>query len=170
MVRAGRQAADWPAGSGTAPGKLRRVAARGQLGPAEAEASGDPPAGMAGASAPGRKRSGPPGPRPGPLPIPGHPPSKRARSFPEAAAAAAAPDPEDPFGEHGDFTADDLEELDILASQALSQCPPAPREVTSECPSRPPPAGQCSPPGRSCWAVVTPGPLHQPRNLLKPLI
>ncbi|XP_040850330.1 ATR-interacting protein isoform X2 [Ochotona curzoniae] len=86
---------------------------------------------MAGASAPGRKRSGPPGPRPGPLPIPGHPPSKRARSFPEAAAAAAAPDPEDPFGEHGDFTADDLEELDILASQALSQCPPAPREVTS---------------------------------------
>ncbi|XP_058535105.1 ATR-interacting protein isoform X2 [Ochotona princeps] len=83
---------------------------------------------MAGASVPGRKRSGPPGPRPGPLPIPGHPPSKRARSFPEA---AAAPDPEDPFGEHGDFTADDLEELDILASQALSQCPPAPREVTS---------------------------------------
>ncbi|XP_017199288.2 ATR-interacting protein isoform X2 [Oryctolagus cuniculus] len=88
---------------------------------------------MAGTSAPGRRRSGPAAPRPSPLPSTGHPPSKRARGFPEA----AAPDPEDPFGEHGDFTADDLEELDILASQALSQCPAAARDVSSECPSRP---------------------------------
>uniref|UniRef100_A0A5F9D4B5 ATR interacting protein n=1 Tax=Oryctolagus cuniculus TaxID=9986 RepID=A0A5F9D4B5_RABIT len=82
---------------------------------------------MAGTSAPGRRRSGPAAPRPSPLPSTGHPPSKRARGFPEA----AAPDPEDPFGEHGDFTADDLEELDILASQALSQCPAAARDVSS---------------------------------------
>ncbi|CAK6435935.1 unnamed protein product [Pipistrellus nathusii] len=64
---------------------------------------------MAGAPAPGSRR----------------PPSKRARGLP----SAAAPDPEDPFGLHGDFTADDLEELDILASQALSQCPPAASRV-----------------------------------------
>ncbi|XP_058413562.1 ATR-interacting protein isoform X5 [Diceros bicornis minor] len=81
---------------------------------------------MAGTSAPGsRRRSGPPAPSPGPPPSTGHPPSKRARGFP----AAAAPDPEDPFGAHGDFTADDLEELDTLASQALSQCPAAARNV-----------------------------------------
>ncbi|XP_070093823.1 ATR-interacting protein isoform X3 [Equus caballus] len=82
--------------------------------------------GMAGTPAPGsRRRSGPPAPSPGPPPSTGHPPSKRARGFP----AAAAPDPEDPFGAHGDFTADDLEELDTLASQALSQCPAAARDV-----------------------------------------
>lgn len=46
---------------------------------------------------------------------------------------AASPDPEDPFGAQGEFTADDLEELDILASQALSQCPAAVLEVSSEC-------------------------------------
>ncbi|XP_057561902.1 ATR-interacting protein isoform X4 [Hippopotamus amphibius kiboko] len=74
-----------------------------------------------------RRRSGPPAPSPGPPPGTGHPPSKRARGFP----AAAAPDPEDPFGAHGDFTADDLEELDTLASQALSQCPTAARDVSN---------------------------------------
>uniref|UniRef100_A0A8C8XHV2 ATR interacting protein n=1 Tax=Panthera leo TaxID=9689 RepID=A0A8C8XHV2_PANLE len=83
---------------------------------------------MAGTSAPGsRRRSGLPAPSSGPPPSTGHPPSKRARGFP----AAAAPDPEDPFGAHGDFTADDLEELDTLASQALSQCPAAPRDVSN---------------------------------------
>ncbi|XP_006750729.1 ATR-interacting protein [Leptonychotes weddellii] len=82
---------------------------------------------MAGAPAPGsRRRSGLPAPSPGPPPSIGHPPSKRARGFP----AAAVPDPEDPFGAHGDFTADDLEELDTLASQALSQCPAAARDVS----------------------------------------
>lgn len=69
----------------------------------------------------------------GPAPLPGlsraleNPPSKRARGFSET----ADPDPEDPFGAHADFTADDLEELDILASQALSQCPAAPQDLSS---------------------------------------
>ncbi|XP_006893086.1 PREDICTED: ATR-interacting protein [Elephantulus edwardii] len=74
---------------------------------------------MAGTHAPdsSRRRSGPPMPRPGPPLGAGCPPTKKARIFPDA------PDPEDPFGAHGDFTADDLEELDILASQALSHCP-----------------------------------------------
>ncbi|XP_075403404.1 ATR-interacting protein [Tenrec ecaudatus] len=78
---------------------------------------------MAGTLVPGgRRRSGPPAPRP--PPASGHPPNKRARVFTDA-----APDPEDPFGAHGDFTADDLEELDILASQALSQCPAPARDA-----------------------------------------
>lgn len=82
---------------------------------------------MAGISASGnRRRSGPPAPNPGPPPNIGHPPSKRARGIP------AAPDPEDPFGLLEDFTADDLEELDTLASQALSQCPTTARDVSSE--------------------------------------
>ncbi|XP_007953479.1 ATR-interacting protein [Orycteropus afer afer] len=82
---------------------------------------------MAGIPAPGiRRRSGPPAPRPGPPPGAGQPPSKRAKGFP-----AAALDLEDPFGAHGDFTADDLEELDTLASQALSQCPAAARDTSS---------------------------------------
>lgn len=48
----------------------------------------------------------------------GFPPHKRPRS-----SGAAGPDegPGDPFGDNDDFTADDLEEIDILASQALSQ-------------------------------------------------
>lgn len=86
---------------------------------------------MAGTPAPNshRKQSG------GPAPLPGlsrafeNPPSKRARSVTET----TVPDPEDPFGAHAEFTADDLEELDILASQALSQCPVAPRNLSSEC-------------------------------------
>ncbi|XP_036984289.2 ATR-interacting protein isoform X2 [Artibeus jamaicensis] len=83
---------------------------------------------MAGAPAPGsRRRSGPQAPTPGPPPGARQPPSKRARGVP----AAAALDPEDPFGPHEDFTADDLEELDILASQALSHCPFAARDVSS---------------------------------------
>ncbi|XP_060060662.1 ATR-interacting protein isoform X2 [Erinaceus europaeus] len=70
---------------------------------------------MAEVPAPGmRRQDGPPSST-------GHPPNKRARGFP----AAAAPEPEDPFGALGDLTADDLEELDTLASQALSQGPPA---------------------------------------------
>ncbi|CAO2633481.1 ATR-interacting protein [Lemmus lemmus] len=84
---------------------------------------------MAGTPAPNshRKQSG------GPAPLPGlsrafeNPPSKRARSVSET----TVPDPEDPFGAHAEFTADDLEELDILASQALSQCPVAPRNLSS---------------------------------------
>uniref|UniRef100_A0A8C8AEF8 Uncharacterized protein n=1 Tax=Otus sunia TaxID=257818 RepID=A0A8C8AEF8_9STRI len=48
----------------------------------------------------------------------GFPPHKRPKS-----SGAAGPDegPGDPFGDNDDFTADDLEEIDILASQALSQ-------------------------------------------------
>ncbi|XP_023558047.1 ATR-interacting protein isoform X2 [Octodon degus] len=83
---------------------------------------------MAGTSAPGSRRwSGPPKLHPGPPPVTGHLPSKRARVFP----AAAPLDPEDPFSEHGEFTADDLEELDILASQALSQCQATPRDLST---------------------------------------
>ncbi|KAB1264333.1 ATR-interacting protein [Camelus dromedarius] len=83
---------------------------------------------MAGMPALGsRRRSGPPVPCSDPAPSTGHRPSKRARGFP----TVAAPDPEDPFGAHGDFTADDLEELDTLASQALSQCPAAARDVSN---------------------------------------
>lgn len=84
-------------------------------------------------------------------PVPGsrRPPSKRARGLP----SAAAPDPEDPFGLHGDFTADDLEELDILASQALSQCAPAAGGPSSEC------AGVPHPP----WRRRGPGARHPPR-------
>ncbi|XP_007642972.1 ATR-interacting protein isoform X2 [Cricetulus griseus] len=80
---------------------------------------------MAGTPAPSshRKQSGGPAPLPGLSRAFDNPPSKRARSFSET----ADPDPEDPFGAHAEFTADDLEELDILASQALSQCPVAPR-------------------------------------------
>uniref|UniRef100_A0A8B9QFQ2 Uncharacterized protein n=1 Tax=Apteryx owenii TaxID=8824 RepID=A0A8B9QFQ2_APTOW len=44
----------------------------------------------------------------------GLPPHKRPKSG-EAVAGT------DPFGDHDDFTADDLEEIDIIASQALSQ-------------------------------------------------
>ncbi|NXX13680.1 ATRIP protein, partial [Podargus strigoides] len=46
----------------------------------------------------------------------------------------------DPFGDNDDFTADDLEEIDILASQALSQDAAggaAPRAVISDVPSSP---------------------------------
>lgn len=50
----------------------------------------------------------------------GFPPHKRPKS-----GGAAGPwpgcDPGDPFGDSDDFTADDLEEIEILASQALSQ-------------------------------------------------
>ncbi|KAM6169528.1 ATR-interacting protein isoform 2-T2 [Rhynchocyon petersi] len=82
---------------------------------------------MAGTHEPdSRRRSGPPVPRPGPPPGAGCPPNKKARVFPEDAL-----DPEDPFSAHGDFTADDLEELDILASQALSQGPAAARNASS---------------------------------------
>ncbi|XP_025971760.2 ATR-interacting protein isoform X2 [Dromaius novaehollandiae] len=50
----------------------------------------------------------------------GLPPHKRPKS-----GEAAAPAGTDPFGDHDDFTADDLEEIDIIASQALSQGGPA---------------------------------------------
>ncbi|KAM6062162.1 ATR-interacting protein [Chlamydotis macqueenii] len=54
----------------------------------------------------------------------GFPPHKRPKS-----SGAAGPDegPGDPFGDHDDFTADELEEIDILASQALSEGAAAPR-------------------------------------------
>ncbi|KAM6256830.1 ATR-interacting protein isoform 2-T4 [Porphyrio hochstetteri] len=48
----------------------------------------------------------------------GFPPHKRPRSL---GAAGPGEGPADPFGDNDDFTADDLEEIDILASQALSQ-------------------------------------------------
>ncbi|XP_061864553.1 ATR-interacting protein isoform X2 [Colius striatus] len=78
-----------------------------------------------------RKRSGPalcgtgrPGAAP-PAVGNGFPPHKRHKS----SAAAPWEGPGDPFGDGDDFTADDLEEIDILASQALSQeAAAAPRE------------------------------------------
>ncbi|KAM6060426.1 ATR-interacting protein isoform 2-T2 [Theristicus caerulescens] len=48
----------------------------------------------------------------------GFPPHKRPKS---SGAAGPEEGPGDPFGDNDDFTADDLEEIDILASQALSQ-------------------------------------------------
>lgn len=86
---------------------------------------------MAGTPAPShhRKQSGGPAPLPGLSRAIENPPSKRARGFSET----TDPEPEDPFGAHAEFTADDLEELDILASQALSQCPVAPQDLSSEC-------------------------------------
>lgn len=81
---------------------------------------------MAWTTAPGSRRR-PPTLHSGPPPGTGHPPSKRARGFP----AAAPLDPEDPFGAHGELTEDDLEELDILASQAMSQCPVAARDLST---------------------------------------
>lgn len=51
----------------------------------------------------------------------GFPPHKRPKS------AGLGEGPGDPFGDSDDFTADDLEEIDNLASQALSQEPVAPR-------------------------------------------
>lgn len=121
---------------------------------------------MAGTPAAGsRRRSGLPAPTSGPPPSTGHPPSKRARGFP----AAAVPDPEDPFGAHGDFTADDLEELDTLASQALSQCQAGARDTSSECASGPFPGGWCRPRQTSLKAGTSephrdryPGVLHPP--------
>ncbi|KAM7169596.1 ATR-interacting protein isoform 2-T3 [Macrochelys suwanniensis] len=44
------------------------------------------------------------------------PPNKRYKSF-----ESKSKQTEDPFGDNDDFTADDLEEIDIIASQALSQ-------------------------------------------------
>lgn len=72
-----------------------------------------------------RKRSGPAlcgagwprGPAPAAALGNGLPPSKRPKG-PAGVGAAAA---EDPFGDNDDFTADDLEEIDTIASQALSQ-------------------------------------------------
>uniref|UniRef100_A0A8C8VF79 ATR interacting protein n=1 Tax=Pelusios castaneus TaxID=367368 RepID=A0A8C8VF79_9SAUR len=46
----------------------------------------------------------------------GFPPNKRYKSF-----ESKPKHTEDPFGDNDDFTADDLEEIDIIASQALSQ-------------------------------------------------
>ncbi|XP_031465228.1 ATR-interacting protein isoform X2 [Phasianus colchicus] len=47
----------------------------------------------------------------------GFPPSKR----PKGPAGVGAAAEEDPFGDNDDFTADDLEEIDTIASQALTQ-------------------------------------------------
>ncbi|XP_039403778.1 ATR-interacting protein isoform X3 [Mauremys reevesii] len=46
----------------------------------------------------------------------GFPPNKRYKSF-----ESKSKQTEDPFGDSDDFTADDLEEIDVIASQALSQ-------------------------------------------------
>ncbi|KAM6344363.1 ATR-interacting protein isoform 3-T4 [Alca torda] len=51
----------------------------------------------------------------------GFPPHKRPKSGGAATGPWPGPDPGDPFGDSDDFTADDLEEIEILASQALSQ-------------------------------------------------
>ncbi|KAK2500194.1 hypothetical protein MC885_017145 [Smutsia gigantea] len=111
-------AADWLGSWGRGPRERAGGSSGGNQG--SAPIGYCPTGGMAAISARGgRRRSGPPSPSAG------HPPSKRSRGFP----AAAAPDPEDPFGAHGDFTADDLEELDTLASQALSQCPAVARDA-----------------------------------------
>ncbi|KAM9657387.1 ATR-interacting protein isoform 2-T2 [Morphnus guianensis] len=56
--------------------------------------------------------------RSGSAPENGFPPHKRPKS---SGAAGPEEGPADPFGDNDDFTADDLEEIDILASQALSQ-------------------------------------------------
>ncbi|XP_062356770.1 ATR-interacting protein [Cinclus cinclus] len=70
-----------------------------------------------------RKRSGPSlcgdsgAEAPAPALRSGLPPHKR----PKSAVTGIV----DPFGDSDDFTADDLEQIDILASQALSQDPPA---------------------------------------------
>ncbi|XP_052634978.1 ATR-interacting protein isoform X2 [Harpia harpyja] len=56
--------------------------------------------------------------RSGGAPENGFPPHKRPKS---SGAAGPEEGPADPFGDNDDFTADDLEEIDILASQALSQ-------------------------------------------------
>lgn len=77
-------------------------------------------------AAPGpRKRSGPAlcgagwarGPAPAAPLGNGVPPHKR----PKGPAAGGGEAPEDPFGDGDDFTADELEEIETLASQALSQ-------------------------------------------------
>ncbi|KAM9182092.1 LOW QUALITY PROTEIN: ATR-interacting protein [Mergus octosetaceus] len=76
-------------------------------------------------AAPGpRKRSGPAlcgagwarGPAPAAPLGNGVPPHKRPKG-----PAAGGEDPEDPFGDGDDFTADELEEIETIASQALSQ-------------------------------------------------
>uniref|UniRef100_A0A8C3JDK6 ATR-interacting protein n=1 Tax=Calidris pygmaea TaxID=425635 RepID=A0A8C3JDK6_9CHAR len=51
----------------------------------------------------------------------GFPPHKRPKSAGGGGEPWPGPDPGDPFGDSDDFTADDLEEIEILASQALSQ-------------------------------------------------
>ncbi|KAM4821573.1 ATR-interacting protein isoform 2-T2 [Thomomys bottae] len=83
---------------------------------------------MAGRSRPGTgRRSGSPASFLDPQPENQHPPSKRARGC----STVLGPDTEDPFGDHGELTADDLEELDVLASQALSQCRAEARDTSS---------------------------------------
>ncbi|KAF7249863.1 ATR-interacting protein, partial [Varanus komodoensis] len=47
----------------------------------------------------------------------GFPPNKRYKSF----AAAECKEMEDPFADSDDFTADDLEEIDIIATQAMAE-------------------------------------------------
>ncbi|XP_048190721.1 ATR-interacting protein isoform X2 [Perognathus longimembris pacificus] len=83
---------------------------------------------MAGRSMPGSgRRGGSSASFLGTQPENEHPPSKRARGC----SPAPGPDTEDPFGEHGELTADDLEELDVLASQALSQCGAETRDMSN---------------------------------------
>lgn len=49
------------------------------------------------------------------------PPTKRLRGLNEGIATAMAFD--DPFGDDEDFTQDDLDEMDIIASQAITSVP-----------------------------------------------
>ncbi|KAF4803464.1 ATR-interacting protein isoform X2 [Turdus rufiventris] len=53
------------------------------------------------------------------------PPALRSGLPPHKRPKSAVTGIVDPFGDSDDFTADDLEQIDILASQALSQDPPA---------------------------------------------
>lgn len=58
----------------------------------------------------------------------GFPPNKRYKSL----VSNEQKEMEDPFGDSDDFTADDLEEIDIIASQALTQNFSLQTNVTSE--------------------------------------
>lgn len=97
-------------GGGVAVAAPRRVGPAG-LGPAMAALPGP------------RKRSGPA--LCGDSGAAAAPPALRNALPPHKRPKSAVTGIVDPFGDCDDFTADDLEQIDILASQALSQDPPA---------------------------------------------
>ncbi|XP_051483647.1 ATR-interacting protein isoform X2 [Apus apus] len=78
---------------------------------------------MAAQPPPGPRKRGGPALCGAPAAANGFPPLKRPKS---AGAAGPGEGPGDPFGDGDDFTADELEEIDILASQALSREPAGP--------------------------------------------
>ncbi|XP_074139130.1 ATR-interacting protein isoform X2 [Sminthopsis crassicaudata] len=82
------------------------------------------------------------------------PPTKRSKSL----DSTEPPDAEDAFGDHEEFTADDLEEIDIIASQALTQALDCKALNASAAPrSAGPSAGRSSEPSRNGGA-----PKHAP--------